>query len=180
MIEAGVFAEEERIELLDGTIVPMSPTSPRHAAHVARLGDLLRSLLGTRAQVREEKAIALEPTAQPEPDVAVVRVREDFYAVSHPAPADIYFLVEAADTSLERDRGVKLAIYASGGISVVWVLDLVGDRLWVASGPRDREYAQVGAYGRPDGETRVAIPGFPDLSVRIGDILGPPPRSRQR
>ncbi len=172
MIEAGVLAEDERVELLEGVIAPMSPTSPRHAAHVARLGERLRSLLGSRAQVREEKAIALEPASQPEPDLAVVRPRSDFYVESHPAAADVLFLIEVADTSLERDRGVKLAIYAAAGIPTVWVLDLPGDRLWLASTPRGSGYAELSEARRADGTRRLPLPGLPDLSLTVADILG--------
>ncbi len=176
MIDAGVLTEDERLELLDGIIVPMSPTSPRHAAHVARLGELLRSLLGSRAQVREEKAIALEPASQPEPDLAVVQPRSDFYAGSHPARADVVFPIEVADTSLERDCGVKLGIYAAAGIPAVWVLDLPGDRLWVASAPRGSAYADLVEFRRSDSTRRLPVPGVQDLHLAVGDVLGPLPR----
>jgi Uma2 family endonuclease len=159
MIDTGVLAEDEHLELLDGAIVPMSPTSPRHAAHVARLGEMLRSVLGSQAQVREEKAIVLEPASQPEPDLAIVRPRGDFYASSHPRAADVLLLIEVADTSLERDRGVKLAIYGGAGIRVVWVLDLPGDRLWIASEPYAGGYRAIAEYGRSHGTTRLPIPG---------------------
>ncbi len=173
MIDAGVLTEDERLELLDGLIVPMSPTSPRHAAHVARLGELLRGLLGGRAQVREEKAVVLEPASQPEPDLAVVRPRVDFYAESHPDRADVLFLIEVADTSLERDRGVKLGIYAAAGIPTVWVLDLPADRLWVASGPRGREYTGLVEFRRSDSSRLLPIPGVQDLHLAVDDVLGP-------
>ncbi len=173
MIDAGVLTEDEHVELLDGVIVPMSPTSPKHAAHVARLGELLRSLLGGRAQLREEKAIVLEPANQPEPDLAVVRGRSDFYAGAHPSPADVLFLIEVADASIEPDRGVKLAIYAAVGVPTVWVLDLPGDRLWVASAPRGREYADLMELRRSDGTRRLLVPGAPDLSLTVGDVIGP-------
>lgn len=173
MIDAGVLAEDEHVELLDGVIAPMSPTSPRHAAHVARLGELFRSVLGSRAQVREEKAIALEPASQPEPDLALVRPRSDFYADSHPAAADVLFLIEVADTSLERDRGVKLGIYAAAGVSMVWILDLPGDRLWVASTPQASQYADLTEFRRSDATRRLPVPGVPDLSLTVGDVLGP-------
>ena len=173
MIDAGVLAEDEHVELLDGAIVPMSPTSPRHAAHVARLGELLRSLLGDRAQVREEKAIDLEPSTQPEPDLSIVRVRSDFYSGSHPTAGDVLFLVEVADTSLERDRGVKLALYARAGIPAVWVLDLPGDRLWVSSAPQGGEYTDPAEFRRSDGDRRFPVPGVPGVSVTADEVLGP-------
>jgi Uma2 family endonuclease len=176
MIDTGVLAEDEHLELLDGAIVPMSPTSPRHAAHVARLGEMLRSVLGSQAQVREEKAIVLEPASQPEPDLAIVRPRGDFYASSHPRAADVLLLIEVADTSLERDRGVKLAIYGGAGIRVVWVLDLPGDRLWIASEPYAGGYRAIAEYGRSHGTTRLPIPGASGASVNVDDVLGPNPR----
>ena len=176
MIEVGVLAEDEHVELLDGVIAPMSPTSPRHAAQVARLGELLRSRLGGRAQVREEKAIVLGPASQLEPDLAIVRARPDFYAGSHPTARDVLFLVEVAETSLERDRGVKLTLDAAAGVPSVCVLDLPGHRLWVASAPRGSEYAEVEELRRPDHARRLALPGVPDdATVTVGDVLGPAP-----
>jgi hypothetical protein len=175
LLDAAVLGEDEHVELLDGVIAPMSPTSPRHAAHVARLGELLRALVGARAHVREEKAVVLEPATQPEPDLAVVRPRPDFYAGGHPGAADILLLVEVAETSLERARGVKLALYVRAGIPAVWVLDLPGDRLWVASGPRDTGYADVIELTRPEDATPLTVPGLLDLSLSVRDILGPRP-----
>jgi len=80
-----------------------------------------------------------------------------------------------AETSLERDRGVKLALYAAGGIPVVWVPDLPGDLLWVGSGPRGSEYAAVEELGRSASVRRLALPGVADdLVLTVGDVLRPP------
>ena len=86
------------------------------------------------------------------------------------------FLIEVADTSLERDRGVKLALYAAAGVPAVCVLDLAGDRLWVASAPGGSAYGKHGEFGRPDSARRLVLPGFPDdFTLTVGDVLGPPP-----
>ncbi|MEJ7871360.1 MAG: Uma2 family endonuclease, partial [Rubrobacteraceae bacterium] len=87
--------------------------------------------------------IILPDSSEPEPDVTVLRPRDDFYAAGHPVPEDVLLLIEVSDTSLEYDREVKLPLYARAGIPEVWIVDLVNEKIHTYSQPAARSYANV-------------------------------------
>ncbi|WP_448379929.1 Uma2 family endonuclease, partial [Gloeomargarita sp.] len=99
MIEAGIFAPDDRLELIHGELVTMSPINHRHAAGVDRLVYLLLGRLGQKARCRIQNPITLADS-EPQPDVAIVRWRDDFYLAGHPTPPDIYWIIEVADTTI--------------------------------------------------------------------------------
>ena len=125
MVTAGILAEDDRVELIEGEIVRMSPIGSPHAACVDRLNALFTRRLARRATVRVQSPIALDGRSEPQPDVTVLRPREDYYAPQHPGPADILLVIEVVDTSGEYDRGTKLPLYARAGIREVWIVDVV-------------------------------------------------------
>src|SRR5207247_3212709 len=129
MAETGILAEDDRVELLDGEIVEMSPIGPRHAATVTRLDHLFNRLVGDRAIVRAQNPVRLDGYSEPEPDIALVTPRADFYRAEHPTPRDILLIVEVADTSLRYDRHTKLPGYARAGVPEAWLVDLTADRV---------------------------------------------------
>ena len=163
MAEADIFRPKQRVELLDGEVIQMSPMGARHSACVSRLLYLLTSRLGERALVRLQLPIELDEFSEPEPDAAVVRWREDFYSSRHPEPSDVLLLVEAADTSLRHDLGRKAPLYLRGGIPEVWVVDLTDGVVHVF---RDGGHTELRA-----GDT-VAPAAFPDLTLEVTAILG--------
>jgi hypothetical protein len=110
MVRARVFGPDDRLELIDGEIVEMSPIGPRHAACVANLTRILVTQLGDRAVVWAQNPVAIPLRSKPQPDLALLRPRS--YVDAHPGPEDVLLLIEVADTSLAWDRGVKLALYA--------------------------------------------------------------------
>jgi Uma2 family endonuclease len=120
MLQAGVLGEDDRLELIEGEIVQLSPINSRHAACVNRLNALFTSRLTGRAVVSVQNPIRLDTHSEPQPDLALLKPRPDFYAASHPNPEDVLLVVEVADTSADYDRGVKLALYARVGIAEVW------------------------------------------------------------
>jgi Uma2 family endonuclease len=124
MIEAGIFAEDDRVELIDGEVRAMSPIEPRHAAIVKRLNALMSRQVGDRAILSVQEPIQLTDYTEPQPDLAVLRLREDFYVQAHPVPADVLVVVEVAETSLEYDREEKVPRYAQVCIPEVWLLDV--------------------------------------------------------
>jgi Uma2 family endonuclease len=137
MVEAGIFTEDDRVELIDGEVRVMSPIGPRHAAIVKRLNALLTRQVADRAIVSVQDPIQLTDYSEPQPDLAVLRAREDFYAQAHPMPADVLLVVEVAETSLEYDREEKLPRYAQVLIPEVWLIDV--------------ERETVTQYTQPDG-----------------------------
>lgn len=170
MGEAGILAPEDRVELLAGEVVDMSPIGPLHAGTVGRLTTLLSSRLGTRVIVWIQNPLLLRPEAsEPQPDVALLHPRPDFYTRAHPEAHDVYLVIEVADTSVEKDREVKFPIYARPGIPEAWLLDLLADRLEVHRRPTPDGYQDLRLFQR--GES-VAPQAFPDLVLMVDDLLG--------
>lgn len=143
MVEAGVLAEDEPVELLDGELIRMSPQGPRHAGLTAVIHRLLDRAAGPDAHVRDHSPVDGGPWSLPEPDLAVVRGGPADYLTRHPAAADLLLVVEISVTSQAADRR-KIGIYAQMGVSEYWWLDLAAGRLRVH---RDPDPA-VGDYAR--------------------------------
>ncbi len=122
MIKAGILSNENNVELIDGDLIEMAPAGPEHADFVAYLGKLLRSQ--TELFVREEKPVTLPEHSEPEPDLALVKAHR--YTKAHPYPDDILMIIEVADSSLEKDKYVKLPLYARFQVPEVWVVDVRG------------------------------------------------------
>src|SRR5216684_8251839 len=129
MIEAGVFGRDERLELIDGEIVQMSPIGDRHAACVRRLIALLSQLFADHAIVDAQNPIMVDAAYVPQPDLALLRRRADYYATQTPTAADCLLVIEVADTSAEFDRLIKAPRYARGGVAELWLIDLERDVL---------------------------------------------------
>ena len=129
---------EHRYELIDGEILVMSPIGPRHADLVERLADDIRSKLGKKARVREEKPIRMGKRGLPQPDIAVVEPGN--YAKDHPTPAAVLWIVEVSDTTLRYDLSKKIPAYARAGIPEVWLLDLKNRKLLIFREPKGSLY----------------------------------------
>jgi len=169
LAEAGILGEDERIELLDGEIVCMAAISAGHSACVSRLQYWFVGRLLGRALVRIQDAIGLSAHSQPEPDVALVRWRNDHYVDAQPGPRDVLLLIEVAISSLRSDRERKLPLYAAARIPEVWLVDLDGARVLVYRAPRGRRYMQTTVIERGGTLTPLA---FPDLTLTLDDLLG--------
>lgn len=124
MMEAGILGPEDRVELIEGKIIKMSPIGSLHAAYVKKINTLLGRLLGNKAIIGVQDPIGIELISEPEPDLSVVKLREDFYAKKHPQVDDIYLIIEVADTSLALDREIKLPLYARAGIPEYWIVNV--------------------------------------------------------
>ncbi len=174
LARAGILKEDDRVELIDGEIVEMSPIGSRHAACVARLTEWAGSLRG-RAVVWVQNSVRLGDFAEPQPDLALLRPRADFYAAAHPTPEDVFLVVEVAETSSDYDRQVKIPLYARWGISEAWLVDLEADRVEVYRSPAPEGYRDVRVVARREhlsppglqGRGADGRPG-PRLSPRTG------------
>jgi len=169
MAEAGILAEGDRVELIEGEIVEMTPIGSRHAAHVDRLTDLLTATVGRQAIVRVQNPIRLGPHSEPQPDLVLLKRREDYYVKAHPEPADVLLVVEVSDTSIEFDRSVKLPLYARMGIPQTLVVDLTRESLEDHRDPSPQGYRVV---RHPRRGERLALESLPLLGLSVDDILG--------
>lgn len=163
MVELGFF-RDERVELLYGTVVRMSPHGAPHDYVVQRLTELLVLALHRKASVRIQSAFAASDGSEPEPDVAVVPAGD--YHAAHPARA--WLIVEVADTSLAKDRVVKGKLYAECGVPEYWVVNIVDGIIEVHTEIVDGAYGRVTPYRKGDS---VALQHFPDVELAVTDVL---------
>ena len=119
MLESGILSEEDRVELVEGEIIEMAAKGSRHAACVKRLTDLFYRSARQSAIVSVQDPVRIGTNTELEPDVALLRLRDDLYANAHPQGSDVLLLVEVSDTTLGYDHGVKLELYARGGVPEV-------------------------------------------------------------
>lgn len=163
MAQAGIFSGGQNVELIDGEIVRMSPIGSRHAAAVDRLVDAFAHRLQGRAILRCQSPLRLDQRSEPEPDLALLRPREDFYATAHPGAADVFLVVEVADSSLGFDREVKTPLYLEAGVPEVWLVDLAGGRLTVHRVGEPTRQLQSGQSVSPR--------ALPDLTIELASVL---------
>ena len=123
MGETGILGPQDRVELIDGEIIDMSPIGVLHAAIVDVLARHFGRRTGESVFVRCQNPLRLDNISEPEPDIAILRPRADFYMTAHPGAADVLLVIEVADTSLAYDLGTKVPLYARHGIPEVWVID---------------------------------------------------------
>jgi Uma2 family endonuclease len=169
MIEAGVLKEDDRVELLNGEIIEMSPIGPRHASHVDRLVNILPPKLKGKAILRVQSPILLSDYSEPQPDLALLKPRADFYVGGHPTPADVLVVIEVSDSTVEKDRRAKIPSYAQAGIPESWLIDLVEDRIEVHSKPYNGVYQEVRIIQRGQ---KVISNSLPQLKLKADEILG--------
>ena len=169
MARAGVLGEDDRVELIDGEVVDMPPIGPGHSSSVARIGKTFERALGDVALVWTQNPLRLDRYTEPEPDVALVRTRSDFYRSAHPGPDDILLVVEVADTTLAADRSIKMPLYARHGVPEAWLVDVRGDVIHVYRDPAADGYRVVSTYRRGD---RLAPLAFADCVFEVSDLLG--------
>lgn len=169
MVESGIIAEGERVELIRGEIIQMAAIGRRHAASVNRLVRLFSQVIGDRAIISPQNPVQLDNNSEPQPDIALLHPRSDFYEAGHPQPQDIFLLVEVADTTVEADREIKIPLYAEPGIIEVWLVDINAQCVEVYRQPTPTGYQSIQKLHR--GQT-LAIQAFLDINITIDQILG--------
>jgi Uma2 family endonuclease len=170
MGELGIIKPDDRVELLDGQLIPMPPIGPEHGYSVMRLTRLFQQRFGERASFSVQGPIRLDNWSEPQPDVMLKSPPDERYAHAHPTAKDALLVVVVSITSLATDRGKKLRAYARRGVCEYWIVDMVHERIEVYRGPRGERFAEYHTAGR--GES-VAPMAFPDDSILVDDILPP-------
>jgi Uma2 family endonuclease len=167
MAEVGILTENDRVELIEGEIIQMSPIGSRHNGCVAALDDLLSPLRG-RANIFIQGPLRISDRTEPVPDVIVTRYRRDHYRGDHPTPTDTLLVVEVADSSLAWDKRTKVPMYAREGVPEMWLIDLPHELVTVHREPASDGYQLIQSFRRGEAISPLA---FPDLTIAITDIL---------
>jgi len=165
----GILDPADRVELLDGEIVYMSPIGARHASVVNRIATHLIQRVADRFTVIVQNPVRLMPNSEPQPDVVVARYRHDFYESAHPAAEDVALLIEVSDASLRTDRAIKLPIYGRQEIVEVWIVDLLDRVVHVHTDPIRGYYRNVRTFRDGDLLKPTVING---LEIGLDDIFG--------
>jgi hypothetical protein len=161
---------EERLELIYGEVIEMSPIGPNHCSVVRRLNRLFSLRLISHSIVDVQSPIVLrEQESEPQPDLNLLRLQEDFYSAGTPEPGDLFLSVEVADSSLSYDRNVKMRLYSEAGVPESWLVDLKSDTVWVYRQPSPTGYRDMRPYRR--GES-IAPEAFPETAFAVDEILG--------
>jgi len=170
MGQAGILAEDDRVELVEGDIVEMAPIGTVHAGTVDYLVAALLRGVGELAIVRSQNPVILGTRSEPQPDLLLVRPRSDYYRLAHPIAGDALLAVEVADTTLRYDREVKIPLYARHGIPEAWLIDLEAKALYAFREPsaegyrREAHITDLGAVG---------IERLPGVTLDLRALFGP-------
>jgi Uma2 family endonuclease len=159
MAESGIFAPDERVELLDGVVVSMPPAGPEHASVVNELFALLLKRIGDRVTLRSQSGVKLGLRSMPEPDIGVFVRVEGRYRERHPEDRDALALIEVSRSRLAYDRGPKLRLYARMRVPEYWIIDLVGKRLEIYRHPTDVGFDVRESLSPGDSVEFLAVPG---------------------
>lgn len=160
--------DDLRVELIEGVLVPMSPVGPAHYSVIYLLEAALRPSLEPQYRVRGESSVQLGERTQVQPDLAVIKARDDGYRRRLPGPEDIILLVEVADSTLSRDRRDKVPLYALHGIQEFWLVSVTERRIEIYRDAVDGGFRSVGTVGEDD----VVSPlGAPEARVHVRSLF---------
>ncbi|MBI2838871.1 MAG: Uma2 family endonuclease [Acidobacteria bacterium] len=172
MLEAGILSEDDRVELIRGEIVDMTPIGSLHAMTVDRLnreisGAIFRAGLEASLLLRVQNPVRLAEDSEPEPDLALLKAGD--YSRAHPGPHDVLLIVEVADTSVDSDRRVKIPLYAESRIGEIWLVDLTVGCVEVYRGATPEGYQPVSRVSRGQSVSCAAVP---QVIISVDKILG--------
>ena len=168
MNEAGVFAPEARLELIEGEIIEMALIKPPHAGRVIQLTSLLQRAAGERALVSAQGPLLVSSRSVPQPDLALLAPRADYYTESLPTAADVFLVVEVAHSSLAFDLGTKVPLYARAGVREVWVVDIGERAIHVFRQPAEGAYRTAFVARASE---RVACEALPEAALQVSELF---------
>ena len=166
MIESGLL-DDRSLELINGEIIQMSPEGIAHSFYCRGTAKYLRQVLGDRAEISEAHPIIIPNDSEPEPDIAILRTPDTLYQHRHPLPADVFWLIEIANTTLVKDLGVKKDLYALAGIPEYWVMNLQTLKLIVFRDLRHNRYESELCLS----SGMISPLAFPDLSIDVSRLF---------
>jgi len=169
MGKAGILTREDRVELIEGELIAMAPIGSEHHGTVDWLNRALVRAIGDRGIVRVQGSVRLNNRTEPQPDFAILRPREDFYRKTVATPADVFFLVEVANSSLRFDRSIKRPLYARAGIVEYWIVNLTDGEVEVCRQPGNTDYSDVKLAGRGAVIEPSLLPG---VAISVTELLG--------
>ncbi len=157
-----------RTELIDGDIVYMAPISSRHAGCVNRLLKIFARNLRERAVVAIQNPVRLNGRLEPQPDLSILKPRDDDYEDSHPQPQDIYLLIEVSLTTIDDDRNVKSVRYGRAGVIELWIVDVESQLIEVYRNPSPNGYESIQQFRSGESISPLA---FSDIVISVDEIL---------
>jgi Uma2 family endonuclease len=170
MGKAGILHPEARVELINGEIIVMSPTGLKHSVVINRLTRFLVKKIDEAGIVSVQNPFRIPDYSEPQPDILILRPRDDFYANKFPIPEDILLLIEVADSSLRYDQTIKLSLYAEHRIPEYWIVNLERDILEIYRQPQNKSYLKQTLIDNP--QVTFAPIAFPEITMTLKDIYG--------
>ena len=168
MADAGILTEDDRVELIEGEIVQMTPIGSRHAACVKKVTKLFNKTIGDDCIVSVQDPVRLHEFSEPEPDIALLKPSDDFYSESHPGPKDVLLVVEVAEASLGYDRDIKVPLYAKTGIPEVWLVNLEEESIELYRKPSEAGYQETRILQKGD---ILSPSAFPGLQIGLEEVF---------
>ena len=168
MAEVGILGIEHRTELIEGEIIEMSPIGAKHAGTINRLSRVLSPRISDQAIISIQNSIRLNDSSEPQPDLAILHLRDDCYTESIPTPTEIFLLIEVSDSTLKYDREVKIPLYAKAGIPEVWIANIEEQIFEVYKSPNQDRYEQVQNYGK--GEV-ISMSMFANIAIAVDEVF---------
>lgn len=168
MIQTGILTISDKVELIEGEIIQMSPIGLKHAATVIRLTNLLPSLFGNNVLISVQNSVQLNEYSQPEPDVVLLRNRSDFYETKRPTSEDILLLIEVSDSSLKYDQEIKIPLYANSNVQEVWLINLNNDTVETYRYPQTSFYQQKQIFTKNNQASCLA---FPQININFANFF---------
>ena len=170
MDEAGVFCEDDRVELVDGEIIDMAPIGSYHGFSVDALTHIFVRMVPEGIRVRVQGAVQMDESTMFQPDLAILRPRNDNYAESNPTPEDVLLIIEVSDSTVAYDRNVKLPKYAQAGVPEVWQVNQPNGFIDRYADP-DPATGRYRSVMRHSGGQRIVPTHLSEVAVEVSDIL---------
>ena len=166
MIKVGIIQSNDRVELINGKILKMSPVSSNHGGHVKCINKFLNKIL-ENVIIGVQDPIIVNNYSQPEPDITILKPRKDFYTISHPKPDDVLLLIEVSLSTLDFDKTTKLQLYASAGIQEYWIININEATVEIYRNPSGKKYKSNEIAEDEDEITIIAL----NQKIKASDLL---------